>query len=533
MPDAEPATMAPATGPAARPSRRGRVVRGFVAVVCGQGIRTLGHLLLVPLFLRYWSVAAYGEWLALASLTQYLSTCDFGMNSAGANRLTQEYARGNLGAYTRYQASALAFYAVVAGGGSLLLAVAVWQLPVARWLGLRAIPADHAAWVAWLLGLQILWGMPVGFLSSLYRTTGRLAWSVWLGNARYVAALALVPVVLGLGGGMPALAGFNLIPLAATAGFVLWHTSRRWPALWPRLTQARAQALCELMAPSLFFALLTLATALTLQGAVLLVITQLGGAAVAVFVTSRTLTSLIRQVVFTVNNSLWPHLTAMEATGDYRRLRLIHRLIVVGSTALSIVCAAALWQVGPEVIDVWTGGKLVADVTLLRLLLVQVVLQAPWVASSVLPVASNQPRTVAVAWAVSSVVGLAVAALLIGRYGVAAIPIGFIVGEALACYVFVPRQACRLVREDFRRFAVRQSVGLGVGVAFAFPAAWAAAQIASGPPVLQWVEIGAAALAASVVAVLTSGLDSDDRRLLLRKSRASLVRLGVLAAQRA
>lgn len=521
------------TAPEPPASQWGRILRGFAAIVCAQGIRTLGHLLLVPLYLRYWSVAAYGEWLALASLTQYLSTCELGMNAAGTNRLTQEYARGDLRAYARYQASALAFYALLPGGGSLLLAVAVWQLPVARWLGLQAISADQAAWVAWLLGLQILWGMPVGFLSSIYRTTGRLAWSVWLGNARNLAAIALVPVVLGLGGGMPALAGFSLVPLAATAGFVLWHISRRWPVLWPRPTEARSWALFELMAPSLFFALLTLASALTLQGAVLLVATQLGGAAVAVFVTSRTLTSVIRQVVFTVNYTLGPHLTAMEATGDYGRLRLIHRLIVLGSTALSVVCAASLWQVGPEVIDVWSGGKLVADVTLLRLLLVQVVLQAPWVASSVLPLASNRPRTVAIASAVSSVVGLAVAALLIGRYGVAAVPIGFIVGEALACYLFVPRQACLLVRDDFRRFAVRQWLGLGVGVAFAFPVAWAAAQIASGPRILQWVEIGAAALAASVVAELTLVLNADERRLLLRKSRASLVRLGVLAAQRA
>ena len=533
MSRAERPTAAADTAPDPPASQGGRIVRGFAALVCAQGIRTLGHLLLVPLYLRYWSVAAYGEWLALASLTQTLSTCDFGMNTAGANRLTQEYARGDLGAYTRYQASALASYAVVAGGGSLLLAVAVWQLPVARWLGLRVIPADQAAWVAWLLGVQILWAMPVGFLSGIYRTTGRLAWTVWLANVRSLAWFALVPVVLGLGGGMPALAGFSLVPLAATAGFVLWHTSRQWPALWPRLRLARVWALCELVTPSLLFALMTLASALTLQGAVLLVVTQLGGAAVAVFVTSRTLTSLIRQVVFTVNNSLWPHLTAMEATGDHGRLRLIHRLIVLSSTAMSIACAAALWQVGPEVIALWSGGKLVADVSLLQLLLVQVVLQAPWMASSVLPLAFNRPHTVAVASAVSSVVGLAVAILLIDRYGVAAVPIGLIVGEALACYVFVPRAACRLIREDFRRFAMRQWVALGIGVAFAFCAAWAAARIAAGPLVLQWIEIGAVAMAVSVLAVWTAGLDSDERRRLVRQSRASLARLGFLAAQRA
>src|SRR5262249_57549463 len=131
-----------------------------------------------------------------------------------------------------------------------------------------------------------------------------------------------------------------------------------------------------------------------LQGTVLLIVTRLGGVAVAVFVTSRTLTSVMRQAVFTFNNALWPHLTAMEATGDYRRLRLIHRLLVMGSSALAIAFAAALWHVGVDVLSLWTGGKLVADEVLLRLLLVQLVLQAPWVASSVLPLAFNLPRLV-------------------------------------------------------------------------------------------------------------------------------------------
>ncbi len=530
MPSSEPVAVRPVTGPSARPSRRGRVLRGLAALVCGQGIRTLGHLMLVPLYLRYWSATAYGEWLALASLTGYLSAFDLGVNTAGVNRLTQEYARGDLGAYARYQASALTFYAVVAGAGSLLLALAVWQLPVVRWLGLRAIPPGQAAWVGWLLGVQILLAMPVGFLAAIYRTTGRLAWTGWLGNARALAALALVPAVLGLGGGMPALAGFQLVPLAAVAVFVLWHGSRQWPALMPRPTVARFSALRQLMAPSLLFALMTLANALTLQGAVLLVVSQLGGAAVAVFVTSRTLTSLIRQGVFTINNALWPHLTAMEATGEYGRLHMMHRLIVLGSSALSIAFAAALWQVGPEVIAVWSGGKLVADVDLLRLLLVQVVLQAPWVASSVLPVAFNQPQTVAVASAVSSVVGLAIATLIIERYGAAAVPIGLIIGEALACYVFVPRESCRLIRANYRQFAMGQWVGLGVGVALAFSAAWATARIAVGPVALQWVEVGVAALAGSLLAVWTVGLDAAERGRLVQKGRTSLARFGLLAA---
>ena len=104
---------------------------------------------------------------------------------------------------------------------------------------------------------------------------------------------------------------------------------------------------------------------MALQGSVLLVSAELGGAAVALFVTSRTLTSLVRQVVFTANNALWPHLTALEAIGDYRRLQSLHHLLVAGSSALATAVGAGLWFVGDEVIAGWTGGRLAPDTILL------------------------------------------------------------------------------------------------------------------------------------------------------------------------
>lgn len=506
------------------------MARGFAALVFGQGIRTFGHLLLVPLYLRYWSTTAYGEWLALASLTAYLSAFDLGINTAGVNRLTQSHARGDTEAYAEDQASALAFYGVVASAGALLLAAAAWWLPLAEWLGLRAIPPGEAGWVTWLLGLQILLAMPVGFLASVYRTTGRLAWTEWIGNTRTLAALALVPIVLGLGGGMRELAAAQILPLTAVGLFVLWDIHRRWPAFVPRLRLARVDALRGLLGPSLLFALMTLANAVTLQGAVLLIVSKLGGAVVAVFVVSRTLTNLIRQTVFTVNNALWPHLTALEATGDYQGLRVLHRLSVLGSGVLSVAAAAALWEVGEEVITTWTGGRLAVDVVLLRLLLLQLVLQAPWVASSVFPVAFNRPQVVAASTVAASVIGLGVAALLMDPLGAGAVPVGLIVGEALACYVFVPREACRLVRSDHRAFAARQWGTLTLAVAFAFPTAWAVAWLVPGPAPLRWSLVGGAALLASGLAAWLGGLGPHERTIVTRAGRASLARLGLLPA---
>src|ERR1019366_8433459 len=109
------------------------------------------------------------------------------------------------------------------------------------------------------------------------------------------------------------------------------------------------------------------------SGPVLLVSGTLGGAAVTLFVITRTLASVIRQVNGALANALWPELTRLDAIGAAEALRFSHRLLAIGSTMLCAAFAGALWFEGAEVIAVWTRGRLTPDVWLLRLLLLALV----------------------------------------------------------------------------------------------------------------------------------------------------------------
>jgi hypothetical protein len=66
-------------------------------------------------------------------------------------------------------------------------------------------------------------------------------------------------------------------------------------------------------------------------------------------------------------------------------------------------------------------------------------------------------------------------------FGATAIPLGLIAGEAVACYVLVPWEACRLVRADYLSFAARQWGTLIAAATLAFPAAWGLALLVGGP----------------------------------------------------
>ena len=263
-----------------------------------------------------------------------------------------------------------------------------------------------------------------------------------------------------------------------------------------------------------------LAMALSLQGPVVLVSRAYGGAAVALMVTTRTLVNLIRQAIAQFQVALWPELTRMDAIGAEAALRLGHRLLTAGSVTISAAFAGALWFEGTNLLAVWTRGKLAPDLWLLRFFLVALVLQAPWLASSLFTTASNRHRQLAASYAASAALTLGTIAVLLRPCGLAAVPLGAIAGEAVANYHFVIQDACGVLKENYRRFAGRLWAGVGaIGCA-----SWIAGSLghwlAVGPPLVRVIEVGAFTAAAAALAGWSFALQREDRVQLTHWSRA-------------
>ena len=502
------------------------LLRSISAIFAGQFLNIVGNLLLVPLFLSRWSSGMYGEWMALSAVVAYLCVTDLGMNLAAANAMTATHVRGDLGRYQYLQGSAMAFYVGMALSLSLLFGLLTAILPIATWIGIRHISPAVAAWVTWVLALRILWQMPATQLWSIYRTTGNLAATQWLWNLQVLGLLAVTATVIVLQGGVLGLSLWGAAPtIAVTAG--AWFSLRRsHPQLLPKLSEARIAGVRELLIPSLLFGVITLSMVLTLQGPVLLVSKAFGGTAVVLLVTTRTLANVVKQMVAPVQAALWPELTRLDAVGAEAVLRRGHRLLVIGSVTLSAAFAGALWFEGASVMAVWTVRKLVADVWLLRIFLIAIVFQAAWLPSSLFMMASNRHRRLAHSYFISAVLTLAAIALLIRPCGLFAVPLGTLIGEALACYHFVIKDACSVLNEEYARFAAR----LWSGVAAISSAAWGAGylghSIAVGPAPLRWLEVGALTTLAAALAGWGVALRQNDRSRLAiwGKSRWSALR---------
>jgi O-antigen/teichoic acid export membrane protein len=480
-----------------------RLLKSISAIFAGQFLNIVGNLLLVPLFLSRWSTGMYGEWMALSALVAYLGVTDLGMNAAAANVMTAAYARGDLGRYRYLQGSAIAFFVGLAFSVSLLFGFLTALLPVPAWIGIRHIPPTVAAGVAWLLAARILWQIPAAQLWSIYRTTGNLAATQWLWNLQSVGLLAVTVTVLVLQGGVLHLALWGAAPMIMVTVGAWFSLRRSHPELSPKLSEARIAGLRELLSPSLLFGLIMLSIILTLQGPVLLVSKALGGTAVALLVTTRTLANVVRQMVAPVQTALWPELTRLDAVGAEAVLRRGHRLLVIGSVTLSAAFAGALWFEGASVMAVWTLGKLPADVWLLRIFLLAIVSQATWSPSANFMMAINRHRRLAHSYFISAILTLAAIALLVRPCGLLAAPLGALIGEALACYHFVIKDACDVLKEEYSRFAVRLWSGVAAG--------YLGHSVAVGPAPLRWLEVGVLTTLAAALAAWGLALRKDDR----------------------
>jgi O-antigen/teichoic acid export membrane protein len=491
------------------------VVHNVGALSAGQLSNVIGNLLLVPLLLSRWSTPVYGEWTALSALVAYLGTLDLGMNSAAANALLASHTQRDASRYAALQATAAAFYISVACVITLLAGALCLLLPLPKWLGIVHIPGHDATMVLWILAARMIWQLPACYVWSVFRTAGNLAASQWFGNAHALGGVAVTAAVVFLQGSCIQVAVWGALPLAISTG-VAWLCVRKYHRdLLPDLRNATPAALTQLLRPSLYFGLIMLAMAVGLNGPVLIISKTLGGDAVALLVTTRVLVSMVRQVVGVVSNAVWPELTKLEATGGHATLRTVHSLLSALCVALSVTFATALWFEGHSVITVWTAGRLTNNMPLLRLYLAVVALQAPWLASSMIPTATNRHKRLAYSYAIAAAIGVAATAILVPHIGVVAVPAGILVGEVAACYHYVVRDACKSIGEPYWAFAKHTWRGVAIASVLALSASWIGHVVTPGPPPCRWAVVGALAGIAAFFATWCVMLRSEERRLIV------------------
>jgi O-antigen/teichoic acid export membrane protein len=432
-------------------STKRRLLLGFISNWVSRLATTIVQLVQVPVFLHFWSVPLYGEWMIVTAVPSYLNVSSLGFGNVAGNEMTMMTARGDREGALRAFQSCWWLITAICSVCMLLFGIALYLFPISEYLKLHQMGPTDTKWIIFYLGCSVLLGQLETLLQSAYRCVGRYPYGSFIKSVLSLAAFGvmLIPVCLGGGARVTAL----VFALANALGtFALCLMVRR-DIPWIRYgwSHARLAEVRRLAAPAFAFMAFPIGNAFNLQGTLLAVGYALGPTSVVVFGTARTVSRVALQMVQMVNSTFWPEMSSAFGANDIPLIRSLHRRACQMALLMAVAVIAAMTAFGPWFLHRWTGGHVPPSRPLLSVLLLVVVFYSLWATSSTLVAAINKHQKLAAWYLAGTSITVVLTYLLARRYGLYGAAASLLVSE-LVMNLYVLPESLRLSHDNFPAF---------------------------------------------------------------------------------
>ena len=430
---------------------RRRLFLGFLSNWISKLASTVIQLIQVPVFLHFWSVPLYGEWLIVSSIPSTLSFANVGFGSVAGNEMAMAEAAGNREAALRSFQSSWWLISAICSLTILVGAAVLYLFPVARHLHLNSIGERDTKWVLFYLGVSVLLGQLEQLLQAAYRSIGRYPYGGFVKSCMTLAAFTAMVIPVVLGGGVRSVAlVFALANALGTAvlAFMVKHDVPWIEFGWHYASWAEIR---RITGPAIAFMGFPIGNALNLQGTLMAIGYALGPTAVVVFGTARTVSRVALQMVQMVNSTFEPELSLSFGAGDIPLVRSLHRRACQLALLVAVVIVLSMISVGPWFLNHWTAGHVPPSRPLLSILLVVVIVYALWSTSSVLITSTNQHQRLAVWYIAGTTLTVCITYVLARRFGLFAAAASLILSEAVMSAYVLPT-SLRLAQDTFPAF---------------------------------------------------------------------------------
>ena len=432
-------------------STKRRLILGFISNWVSKLASTIIQLIQVPVFLHFWSVPLYGEWLIVSSIPSTLSFANVGFGSVAGNEMAMAEAAGNRQAALRsFQSS----WWLISGICSLTILIGgcvLYLFPVARHLHLNSIGERDTKAVLFCLGVSVLLGQLEQLLQAAYRSIGRYPYGSFVKSCMTLAAFIAMIVPVVLGGGVRAVALVFALANALGTIILAFMVKRDVPWIEYGWKHASWNEIRRITGPAVAFMGFPIGIALNLQGTLMAIGYALGPTAVVVFGTARTVSRVALQMVQMVNQTFEPELSLSFGAGNIPLVRTLHRRACQLALLTAVVIVLGMITVGPWFLHHWTAGHVPPSRPLLSILLLVVIVYALWSTSSVLITSTNQHQRLAAWYIVGTSLTVCVTYVLARRFGLYAAAASLILSEAVMSGYVLPT-SLRLAQDTLPAF---------------------------------------------------------------------------------
>jgi len=363
-----------------RPSLVVRLVRGLGGQSLLQLSTVVVRLVEVPMFLSFWSMSRYGEWLIISATTTYLVFSDFGMSQCINRQIIMAAAGKNYESARQYLWAGSLFSATTSLIASITL-VGLVAAGISLWGGMpyrdQGSESELLLAVA-LLSLSAVVSLQTDYWLGVLASSGRYALGLSTLAFAQLGNLGLIGIALFLGGGVAVIAASAVVCQVFALLFVAAAAQRASP--WVQIGAYRSQrfgdvrTLFNLWRPAIGIFGLRLQQAINADFLRLVIAAVANPVAVVIFTTHSRLARFLT-LAARLSYPLQVEMGVAYGANDIPLFRKIAEINIVLSSGLALFLAVAEICIGYFFFQQWTRGAIDFDASLFSALLLGALLE--------------------------------------------------------------------------------------------------------------------------------------------------------------
>ncbi len=423
------------------------VKKNLIANFFGIGVQLFTQIIIIPLYLIFWDIDTYSDWIILTAISSFFAMSDIGLNSVTINQFVMQYAEGDRkecsSLLTNNYLLILIIFILAILGSSFY----IFFVDISKNLGLHAITRQTASVVFLLLVSHIFIGMTSAVLDAIYRAVSLNHKAVYIGNIVRLVEGLIIMISLIFHISMITMVIFYLLPRIFSFVFKLVDTKKHFDYSF-QFKDVNWKLFKKVLLPSLTFMSFPLGNAMIFQGFSLIVNKYFGAEILVLYNTTRTLTSFLTQILGAILHSVWPEFSLSYGKKDIKRMRELHRKAFVVGTSTAFLISIFLLIFGKYIYSLWTQGKVEFNFYLMLAFLIVLIFRNIWSTSSVALMSTNKHSKMGLLYVLFSFLSICAAIILATYYSSITLNVYCLLIIEISLCIYTLKRALELTEDN-------------------------------------------------------------------------------------
>ena len=411
------------------------IFKNFTSLSFQHGINILTQLLFVPLFLTFWNLETYADWILISTIPAILSMSHFGLVSYGSNMIVIAYKQNNKNKANFVYQNIVYFTSIIIVSCGLILLLLNYIFDFQKIFDIATVKKNEFYLVIIFVVLKHLLLNNSNFLASLFKVNHKFYLYIYLQSFFLITELILITFALYTGGQIlevSFVSFINYVIYLITAYFII---KREY--VWLQIINFKNinfSFIKKIFYPSISFMTGNVNKGLIIQGTIIFLNLFSNDILLVLYNSIRLIINGARQLIAILTIAFQPEILIDYAKKNIKKVSNKFKFLFKYNFYISSIIAIVLVLFIKEPFLIWTKGNVIWDFNFFILFLIANYIE--WVTIPVLGVvfAINKPEMLNKLFIFILIIYFVILVSLIKLQATISIPIALAVANLYCCF---------------------------------------------------------------------------------------------------